>query len=106
MPVPNNFFAINQQAWDALPDDLKAIVEEAAVASSLDYIMRGMNDDAAAMQKMQEAGVEITTIPAVEWASMEADARVLWRAYAEEDEMAARGVEMLDKFLSDLGRTE
>jgi TRAP-type mannitol/chloroaromatic compound transport system substrate-binding protein len=106
MPVPNNFFAVNQQAWDALPDDLKAVVEQAAVAASLDYLMRGMNDDAAAMQKMQEAGVEITTIPADEWATMEAEARVLWRAYAEQDEMSARGVALLDQFLSDLGRTE
>lgn len=106
MPVPNNFFAVNQQAWDALPDDLKAIAEEAAVAASLDYILRAMNDDAAAMQKMQEAGVEITTIPAEEWNEMEAEARGLWRAYAEEDELAARGVEMLDQFLADLGRTE
>jgi TRAP-type mannitol/chloroaromatic compound transport system substrate-binding protein len=106
MPVPNNFFAVNQQAWDALPDDLKAVVEQAAVAASPDYLMRGMNDDAAAMQKMQEAGVEITIIPADAWATMEAEARVLWRAYAEQDEMSARGVALLDQFLSDLGPTE
>ena len=106
MPVPNNFFAVNQAAWDGLPDDLKAILNEAAVASSLDYIMRSMNNDARAMQEMQEAGVEVSTIPDGEWAAMEAEARELWQAYAEEGDLAARGVEMLNAFLADLGRTE
>lgn len=106
MPVPNNFFAVNMQAWEGLPDDLKAILKEAAVASSLDYIAIAMNEDAEAMRKMQEAGVEISTIPQDEWVKMEAEARELWRAYADEGDLAKRGVEMLDAFLADLGRTE
>lgn len=106
MPVPNNFFAVNSQAWDALPDDLKTILQEAAVASSLDYILISMNDDAKAMQEMQAAGVEISTIPDAEWAAMEAEARTLWQAYAEENELAARGVELLNEFLRDLGRLD
>lgn len=106
MPVPNNFFAVNQAAWEGLPDDIKAIMTEAAVASSLDYIMRSMNDDARAMQEMQDAGVEITRIPDADWVEMEAEARSLWQAYAEHDDLAARGVEMLNGFLVDLGRTD
>ncbi|WP_026380811.1 TRAP transporter substrate-binding protein DctP [Afifella pfennigii] len=106
MPVPNNFFAVNLQAWQALPDDIKAILEEAAVASSLDYIAISMNNDAKAMQAMQEAGVEISTIAPEEWAKMEAEARELWQAYADEDELAKRGVELLNGFLADLGRSE
>ncbi|MDW3116951.1 MAG: TRAP transporter substrate-binding protein DctP [Roseovarius pacificus] len=92
MPVPNNFFAVNQAAWDGLPDDIKAILNEAAVASSLDYIMRSMNDDARAMQDMQAAGVEISTIPDAEWVAMEAEARSLWQAYAEHDDLASGAV--------------
>lgn len=106
MPVPNNFFAVNAQAWQALPDDLKAILEQAAIASSLDYILISMNKDAAAMQEMLAAGVQISTIPEDEWNAMEAKARALWQAYADEGELAARGVEMLNEFLADLGRLE
>ncbi|MGM0584027.1 MAG: TRAP transporter substrate-binding protein DctP [Pseudomonadota bacterium] len=106
MPVPNNFFAVNMQAWEALPDDLKAILNQAAVASSLDYIAISMNEDAKAMQEMLDAGVEISTIPPEEFEKMEAEARTLWRAYADEGDLAKRGVEMLDAFLADLGRTE
>lgn len=104
MPVPNNFFAVNAQAWETLPDNLKAILQEAAVASSLDYILLSMNNDAKAMQEMKDAGVEISTIPDEEWTAMEAEARALWRAYADKDDLSRRGVEMLDAFLTDLGR--
>ncbi len=104
MPVPNNFFAVNQRAWDQLPDDIKAILQEAAVASSLEYLALSDMEDAKAMQAMQAAGVEISRVPPEEFAKMEAAARELWRAYAEEGELAARGVELLDAYLEELGR--
>lgn len=104
MPVPNNFFAVNQQAWDQLPDDLKAMLNQAAVAASLDYIAISDMKDASAMQAMQAEGVKISRIPDEEWAKMEAAARNLWQQYAEEDELAARGVKMLNDFLRKLGR--
>lgn len=106
MPIPNNFFAVNQTAWDGLPDDLKAIMEEAAIHSSLEYLANAMDHDAEALAKMQEAGVEISTIPPEEFEAMEAEARELWQAYAEEDEFARRGVELLNQFLVTLGRIE
>ncbi len=106
MPVPNNFFAVNGQAWEALPEDLQTILEEAAVASSLDYILISMNNDAKAMKQMQDAGVEISTIPEDEWNAMEAEARTLWQAYADKDDLSARGVELLNDFLIDLGRLD
>lgn len=106
MPVPNNFFAVNDAAWKSLPDDLKAILQEAVIASSLDYILISMNNDAKAMQKMQAAGVQISTIPDKEWESMEADARELWQAYEKQGGFAARGVALLNEFLRDLGRLE
>ncbi|MGB3719426.1 MAG: hypothetical protein DIU63_07065 [Proteobacteria bacterium] len=104
MPVPNNFFAVNMAAWNQLPDDIKAILNEAAVASSFDYIALSAMADAKAMREMQAAGVQISVIPEEEWVKMEVAARELWEAYANEDQMAARGVELLKKFLAELGR--
>src|SRR5690606_3498485 len=66
MPVPNNFFAVNLDAWNALPGDLQAILREAAMLSSLDYLMTGMKQDARSLLDMQEAGMELVTIPAEE----------------------------------------
>lgn len=104
LPVPNNFFAVNKQAWEQLPDDLKAILQEAAVASSFDYLALGEMQDAKAMQVMKQAGVQVSTIPPEEFAKMEAAARELWRAYEKEDELSARAVKMLNDYLAELGR--
>jgi len=104
MPVPNNFFAVNADAWNSLPDDLKAILDQAAQASSMAYLSRAMLADSQAMQEMQEAGVEISTIDAAEWVKIEAVAKLLWEGYAEEGDLPRRGVELLQKYLADLGR--
>jgi len=104
LPVPNNFFAINKRAWESLPDDLKAILNEAAVASSFDYLALGAMEDAKAMQKMIDAGVQISTIPEDEWLQMEQAARELWRAYEQEGGLAAQGLQLLNGYLAELGR--
>ncbi len=104
LPVPNNFFAVNKQAWDKLPADIKAILNEAAIASSFDYLALGEMKDATAMQEMQKAGVQISTIPPEEFAKMEEAARKLWRAYAKDGDLPARGVKMLNEYLVELGR--
>ena len=104
MPAPNNFFAVNQQAWDKLPGDIKAILQEAAVASSIDYLSLSDMQDAAAMQKMMKAGVKVSTIPAEEFARMEAAARDLWKEYEKEGGVTAKGVKLLNDFLAEMGR--
>ncbi|MZR30039.1 TRAP transporter substrate-binding protein DctP [Sneathiella litorea] len=104
MPVPNNFFAVNEAAWSALPDNIKEILKEAAVASSFDYIAQADMKDAQAMQEMEKQGVEISVISAEEWAKMEQAAAELWRGYAAEGGLAQEGVELLDNFLKKLGR--
>ena len=105
MPAPNNFIAINQAAWDSLPDDIKLMMETAASAASFEYIARTEVANAAAKTAMIEAGVEFTEIPEAEWAQMEEVVRGLWRAYAEQDpDLAARGVDMMNGYLASLGR--
>lgn len=50
---------INKDSWDALPDDLKAIVEEAAKASVLEGLGHTLTKDAEALTKFEEYGTEI-----------------------------------------------
>ncbi len=103
--APNNFFAVNRGAWEQLPDDLKAILEQAAIISSLEYVSLAGMKDAQALTKMQEAGMEVIHIDPAVWSEMEAKARGYWRAYADQDDLSKRGVEMLDAFLAELGRS-
>lgn len=104
LPVPNNFFAVNKAAWEQLPADLQAILNEAAIASSFDYLAIGEQEDAKTMQKMLAEGVQISTIPEDEWLQMEAAARALWREYEQADEYSAQAVQMLNEYLDELGR--
>lgn len=104
LPVPNNFFAVNQAAWDKLPADLQAILNEAAIASSFDYLAIGEQEDAKTMQKMLAEGVQISTIPEQEWEQMEEAARKLWREYEQADQHSAQAVQMLNEYLAELGR--
>ena len=106
MPAPNNFFAVNMAAWEGLPDDLKAILREAAMLSSLDYLTTGMKHDAQALVDMQAKGMELVTIEDAEFAKMEASARSLWMAYAEQGGLHEKAVNLLTDYLRELGRAE
>ena len=104
MPAPNNNILINMDAWNTLPDDIKEMMDLAARMSSLDHLAGSTAGDASSLKQMQESGMEVVTIPDDEWAKMEQNVRNIWSAYGEKDELAARGVALLQDFLKDLGR--
>ncbi len=104
MEAGNNFFGVNMDSWNSLPKDLQAILDQAGLASSMKYLSLAALEDAAALNKMVEGGVTITRISDEDWASMASSVSGLLDDYAKEDEDAARGVEILKKYLSDLGR--
>lgn len=102
LPAPNNFFAINMDAWNALPDEYKALLAE--TSKEVAYITVAAYEDKASIKKMQEQGVEFIKIPEEEWAKMELLARKIWRKYAENDEVSAKAIKMLENYLKYLGR--
>ena len=104
MPGPNNNFLINKDAWNKLPDDIKAIMEESAKLASMDYMARGAQLDASAVKTMKEAGIEFVRIPDDEWSKMEVNVRNLWAEYAKEDDISARTVKMMQDYMKELGR--
>ena len=105
MPAPNNNFLINTDAWNKLPDDIKAIMEESAKLASLDYMARGAQLDATAIKDMKSAGIEFIRIPDDEWSTMETNVRQLWAEYAKEDPgISARAVKMMQDYMKELGR--
>src|SRR5690554_4384746 len=50
---------INKDSWEALPDDLKAIVEEAAKSSVLEGLGNALVKDVEALKKFEEHGTKI-----------------------------------------------
>ena len=104
MPAPNNNILVNQDAWNSLPDDIKHMMDMASRNAPLDYLARSAQEDAAAIATMKAAGVQISTVPAEEWAAMEGEVRKIWAAYAEKDELSATAVKMLQDYVKELGR--
>ena len=104
LPAPNNNFLINKDAWAKVPDDLKAMFQEAAKLASLDYLARGAALDAKAISEMKATGVQVVQIPDAEWLEMEKQARVIWADYAKQDPLAARAVKLMQDYLVELGR--
>jgi TRAP-type mannitol/chloroaromatic compound transport system substrate-binding protein len=63
-PGPTLECIINREAWDALPDDLKAIVEVACQATNMDMTSEYMARNAAALRQLDEnPNVEILSFP-------------------------------------------
>lgn len=100
MPVPNNFFAVNQAKWDSLPDDLKSILTEAAKLSTLDYLIKTHEEDAKALKDMLASGMEMSVIPPEEWEKIEAVARGLWEDYANDGGETAEAVKILQDYMA------
>ena len=104
MPAPNNHILINQATWDSMPSDIQAIIEGAARLASMKYLTLTALSRGPARAELEAAGMEFTTIPADEWASMQQKVRAIWAKYGEHDERTARAVALLQEFLTELGR--
>ncbi len=68
--MSNNIFqlVIKPASWKALPDDLKAIVENAAMASTFQGYTRFWMDSIKFNKKIEEYGIETTKLPKEEQA--------------------------------------
>jgi TRAP-type mannitol/chloroaromatic compound transport system substrate-binding protein len=61
-PGGGGFFIVNHDAWDALPDDLKLLVEDACTVSDYDAYQTFVYEDALAMQEYRDYGTEIVVV--------------------------------------------
>jgi TRAP-type C4-dicarboxylate transport system substrate-binding protein len=86
--MPANDIAINLEIWNGLPDDLKQVLQEAAVQLNLDSLrMNKELDDSFAARRDPET--------LVEWGPEERRelrevAREVWAEWAQQSEMAQR----------------
>jgi TRAP-type mannitol/chloroaromatic compound transport system substrate-binding protein len=76
---------VNRDAWNRLPDDLKAIFEAACKeVSSVDYMAQVEGQNAAYLKKFEQAGLQVTTL------DNQAINRIAELAYRIADEKAAK----------------
>lgn len=93
---------INKDAWEELPDDLKAIVESAAKASLLTRLSENNAADAKATKTMLEYGVQMTRLSEEEIAIIESEKNKILEDLASKNPDYARVLQNQIDFLKDM----
>jgi len=90
------FFAVSQDAWNRMPDDLKAMLEDVREQATLETFKAYDEGDQKWLPIFSQR-LEITQFPPSERAKMVAAAAPLWDEWAaEQDQQGQKGTEILD----------
>jgi len=98
-PTSLDDLTINQDRWDELPDDLKAIVEMGAQAGALSRLAATDYADILAMDALQDKGVVVETLPDEVIEQIIVVANQKWDEIAKEDPFFAKCLESQREFL-------
>ena len=90
-----SFFA-NQDRYEELPEKLKTLLKLTMDHSH--YYRQWWYWGGEAALRVNGTELEMTTIPADEWATVEADARVFWDEIAKESELKAKVVQIFKDY--------
>ena len=100
MPMPD--FAVNMNQWNALPDDLKILVEEEVKQFATEMIEGNRAADDKVAAQADELGFEVIDLPSEERRKFRETAREVWKEYAARSPMAQRVYDSQVAFLQKL----
>ena len=89
-------FFVNQERWNELPDDLKELFKVCTEQSH--YYRQWWYWGGEADLRVNGPKLQLTTIPAEDWAQVEAAAEKFWEEVASESEIKAKVVEIFKKY--------
>jgi TRAP-type mannitol/chloroaromatic compound transport system substrate-binding protein len=102
MPVQD--FAVNMNAWKALPDDVKVILESSAREWTWDQVERVSVDDIRVVAELkQKGGVTMVSWNDEELRKIRALAQATWDDWAKKSPLAKRAVDSQKAWLRELG---
>ncbi len=101
MPIID--FAVNPARWDALPDDVKSILDMAVRDFARDITRRLELQDLDDVAAARAAGVEVVDWSGEERQKLRDMAMGVWRDWSERSPMAARAYEAQTGFLRSIG---
>lgn len=101
--MPMADFAVNMNAWNALPDDLKALVAEEVVTFNAEMVERNGAADEAILARASELGFEAIDLSPEERRKFREIAQGVWNEYAARSPMAQRVYDSQVAFLKQLG---
>lgn len=97
---------VNLDSWNALPDDLKAIVTLACWNRTWHHIQWDAQKNSEFHADLAAKGIERTQFSEADEAKATAMAMMIWDDVAAKDPAAAEAVEMVRKLLRDRGQLE
>lgn len=100
--MPMGDLAVNLRKWNALPDDLKAIVEVAGRDLNREMVHRHAIDDGRVARDAAKLGFEPFDLPAMERRKFREIARRAWNTYAGRSPLARKVLDSQLAFLRGL----
>jgi TRAP-type mannitol/chloroaromatic compound transport system substrate-binding protein len=101
--MPMSDLVINLKKWNALPDDLKKVIEQAGDEFNRDMIGKNGEADEAVAKVAKQNGVEPIDLPAADRRKFREIAEGVWKTYADRSAMAKRVYESQVAYLKKLG---
>lgn len=94
---------ISQQSWDALPNDLKAIVREAYVHYVHDHAQRAWFNYEQMLKSFDEKGVTLITFSDEDQQKIRERGMLILDEIAEKSELNKKGIELIKNYLKEKG---
>lgn len=102
-PFATIYVAVNKDAWDRLPADIKAIFESSIREFSQKHAYRPLISDYRSLPKYLEAGNVLVKWPKEDWDKARKVSIDLYREYKGKTPLATKAIESLESFLDVLG---
>jgi TRAP-type mannitol/chloroaromatic compound transport system substrate-binding protein len=99
IPICSMNLLASAKAWKELPDDLKAIVEEAHRTLAVDHLQRTFWDFQKIMQEFPKLGVNVITWPEEELAKLRKASLSFLPEIASKSERSARAVKIIEDYM-------
>jgi TRAP-type transport system periplasmic protein len=96
-------FTVNQERWDALPDDIKLILETGMRDVMVRNIINAQREDQEVMAKADEIGLEMFVLTEEDRAKYREIAVEVWDEWAEKSELSKRVIDAHKAFLTKKG---
>lgn len=104
MPVNTANVIVNKRAWDSLPPDLKAALEQAFILAGLNHTYhQNWTGERWGLQQMYKANVKLNELKGAELARAEKVAYGLWAKEAKRSPASAKMVEMTKSYMRTMG---
>lgn len=104
MPVNSANVIVNQRAWNSLPDDLKAILEQAVIMAGIGHtVHQNWTGERWGLVQMQKSGVTVNYLEGEDLKRAEEVAFALWDAQAKRSPASKKLVEMIKDYMITMG---